>query len=669
MGLRKGWFWCLAKWAAPIFLDSSAIAQNQTVREGYQDFLHKQRDTLQVYQWFEGEYGLKGYRILYRRDSVSSRLPYEFMAIQGMGFPAEDNTGRAPVPMWFAPDSGTAFTWGTRWPFYLRRTPEQMGYYLTRRPYTQLMVALGTAGPPKNNRRGDQRLYLLHTQPAGRRAQWFLDFLRLASAGFYNRQWSSVSRLTGGGYVRSLKGRFLARGAVLWHRWRQEENGGLTEAVSLKEQGFNQIDPSGQEQFVPIRRKDTWPVNLSAAEVVANCWEAFLQQELSLGPWRSDSARMRVLTPWTLTARLFFVADRRQFTNGAGQSDNFFNHYYYTTGPSAWFGQAAQGGAEAGFRWAPFRGKLRFSQIGAFVQYAALQLGQDTIRRVRERKIYHNLSLAGRVHLNWDDKLEFNGRIDLQFTGYNAGAFRWEAILRKMSTPFSGRPWRPEGALVFAMHRVAPPFLQRRMDSNHFMWDVQLSPQTSSYIGTDIYIPKKFLRFRGGTYFVSRYLYYDEEALPKNFEKFFLVFQGKLEGDGLFFSRHFSLPVQLAYQESTSEVVRVPRVYGMTGFLYKGRMFGQKLAVEAGVDVYWYTRYQPLRWMPGLQIWHLQEGKFSGPYLVTNAHLSLGVKRFRCALLGFHLNRGVPKVDYWLAPGYPVFDRSVLLSIQWGLYN
>ncbi|MCX7650017.1 MAG: putative porin [Flavobacteriales bacterium] len=649
----------------------SALGQKQEALTARHDSLRALRDTLSIFTWREEDYHTTGYWQRIKRDSSEGFLHHLFTALPYLNYPAEDNAGRAPQPLWYTPDSVTGFCWGFQWPFYFVQSPEKMMYYSSRRPYTQLIYQLGTSGPPKNNRRGDQRLYVLHTQPLGRRAQWHVDFFRLGSTGFYQRQWAGVSRLTASGYQRSANGRWFMRAGLLWHRFRQEENGGLSPQVQLRDKGLWTLSPAGDSTFVPLPRRDTWPVRLSGAEMLSNRWDAFLHQDILLGARLTDSLQKRTMTRWALITGLGYSDDRRSFSDKTGAADSFFKHYYGSGGPSLWVAHFREASAEAGFRLAPLSGRMRFSTVSASVRYGWMHLGQDTLRPVRPWASYHNLTLLGSLNLEFSPQLHFTSRLQTHLMGYNAGAF----LLHPQLT------WKNQKAqdslrsmfLVLVaggcLQNLTPAFLQREVNSNNFAWNLDLKNQTRISVYFTSRLPRQKLQASVYWHTLRQAFFYDTEAFPRNFESPLTVLQARVQGDFLFFSKHFGIPINVHFQKASHSVIRVPWLAGSAGFLFWTFLFQRKLYFQVGTDVYWHSRYEPMAWMPGLQVWYLQNGFQAGNYPVWNAHMSLALKRFRVALLGQHLNRGFPKADYWLSPGYPLLDRAVRLSLQWGLLN
>lgn len=646
----------------------SVFSQTERSRQAYLDSLKAQRDTLSVRLWRADTYLLRGYPELVLKDSTDSCLPYLFTSVPHLSYPAEDNSGRAPVPLWYQPDSVLGFRWGFVVPYYFITHPENFTYFATRRPYTQLLYQLGTAGPPKNNRRGDQRFLVIHTQPVGRGSQIQISYLRLGSTGFFQRQWSSLSCLQAGGYHRSKNGRWYHRTAVLWHRLRYEENGGLPPEVRLVERGYYTTTPGGDSLFTPIGRLDSWPVRLSGSEMIYNRWDVSFAQDYLIGSWLKDSLRRRAITSLALTTLLSFSDHKATFTDQTGAADSFFTHNYWTKGASLWRGHSREATAEGGVRITPLRSRQNFSTLWLAFRYSWLEVGQDSVLRVRSRNLYHNLSLCSRLNLEVMPHLIFSTTFDLYITGYTAGSFVLKPQLRWI-TPDSAYKRKPSLAAGIWLQNLTPAFLQREFISNHFQWNLDLRNQSHTQAWMEAALPAYGLRLKGVFSIYRNFFYYDDEALPHNAEGLVYLTQGRLDADPLFFSKVVHLPVTLHVQHASHPAIRVPLLYGRSGLLVRFKVFNQKLLLEWGLDVFYHTVYEPVTWMPGVQVWCLQSGFKAGGYPILNSHISLAFGRFRASLLGNHLNRGFPRTPYWLAPGMPVMDRSVRLSLQWGLFN
>jgi hypothetical protein len=644
------------------------FSQAARTRQAYLDSLRAQRDTLSVRLWRADTYLLKGYPERVLKDSTDFCLPYLFTSVPYLSYPAEDNSGRAPVPLWYQPDSVIGFRWGFIVPYYFIVSSEKLTYFATRRPYTQLLYQLGTSGPPKNNRRGDQRFQVIHTQPVGRRSQIQISFFRLGSTGFFQRQWSSLSNLQAGGYHRSKNGRWFHRAAVVWYRLRYEENGGLSPEVRLVERGYYSPTPTGDSLFTPIGRQDSWPVRLSGSEMIYNRWDVSFAQDYYVGTWLKDSLQRRAITTLALTALLSFSDHKATFTDQTGAADSFFTHNYWTTNASLWRGHNREVTAEGGLRVAPLKSHHNFSTLWVAARYSWLQVGQDSVLRLRNREIHHNLSLCSRLNLEVTRYLTFTTIFDLYFTGYTAGSFVLKPQLQWTSSDSTSKKRFSLAAGIW-LQNLTPAFIQRQFISNHFQWNLDLRNQSHTQVWLATTLPAYGLGLKGA-FTVFRYLfYYNNEAIPHNIDGLQSLIQGRLDMDPLFFSRVVHLPFALHVQKATTSAIRVPLFYGRAGQLIRHTIFKKKNLVEWGLDIFYHSVYEPLAWMPGAQIWYVQNGFKAGGYPVFNSHFSLAFGRFRASLLGSHLNRGLPRMPYWLAPGMPVMERSIRLSLQWGLFN
>jgi len=637
-------------------------------KQKYKDSLQLLRDTLHVWYWNELNYQVMGFKELYQKDSLDSKLHYLFTATKEWNYPSDDVPGRSPSPLWFRLDSTQGFSWGFKLPPYLIQKSDNLIHYRTRRPYTLITMHLGSSGPPKNNRRGDQRLSIIHTQQIARRGQWQMEIFRSSSAGFYQRQWTGVSKFLFGGELQSKDARWVSRSAILWHRFRQEENGGLSRLVSLADQGFYSLQGS-DSIFNQINRKDTWPIRLSHAEMISNIWEASLNQEYRFGPWRSDSLRKIAVTPLVWQGNLTFMDDRRNFSDKTGIPDSFFTHYYWTPASASWFGRYLGISAKTGCSIAPFKGQLGFSRVGIWGQYEWMLAGQDSTKKIHNQKIYHNFSLQSSVHLEISKSLEVNVLYKVNLSGFNANTFRLEGQFAWLPGReiLANPKWRFLSSLV--LQTIAPNFIQRHLNSNNFQWNLNLRNQLSAFGSLRVCRPDKALDL--GLMFTSvfQYLYFDTTATPQNFENSAEIFQVFGQWDPLFFSKKFHIPVRISFQKSTHSVIPLPRIIGKFEFLYREYLFKKKLIMELGLDIFYHSLYKAMSWMPGIQNWYIQERYWVGNYPIMNTHLSLSLKRFRISLAGLHVNRGFPRMDYWLTPHYPLFDRSIRLSLQWGLFN
>ena len=93
---------------------------------------------------------------------------------------------------------------------------------------------------------------------------------------------------------------------------------------------------------------------------------------------------------------------------------------------------------------------------------------------------------------------------------------------------------------------------------------------------------------------------------------------------------------------------------------------------QLGADVRYFTKYDAPAYMPATQQFYLQpeEGKVEiGGYPIVNVYANLHLKRTRFYVMMYHVNQGMSKPNYFLAPHYPINPRVLKFGLSWNFYD
>jgi hypothetical protein len=163
-------------------------------------------------------------------------------------------------------------------------------------------------------------------------------------------------------------------------------------------------------------------------------------------------------------------------------------------------------------------------------------------------------------------------------------------------------------------------------------------------------------------------VYWDEQALPAQYDQAMYIVSGKLKSH--ITAGRFHTVNRLMVQYSTaSEVLNLPLVALRTSNFYKRAFFDSALIAELGFDLQITTQYYASAYMPATGQFHLQNDKLIGGYPFLDVFLGIRIKRTR--IFGSLNNSLAPLVGrkYFSTYGYPGKPMYFRFGLAWTFYN
>lgn len=652
-------------WMLLAMLACSVMAQAQT-RQAKRDSLRALRDTLNVY--YLNKQALLEDGLFAKERTYDSSLRYFHVinpvtARYGMIF--TDNLGRPPQPAFFEPDSSRGFTLRQSFAeFYLFRGGERR-YYKTLRPYTELGYSLGTTGQKKNNRTGEQTLYVLHTQRISRTVQAGIEFKRITSVGFYQRQWTSYSNIRvfashyGPGEKYGIAGDFIINNAKI------EENGGLSPAVNFKESTVTNVI-NGEISTVELSRKFGYPINLEYAENQQQTYELFAKQFFRVGvkSYQPDTNQSAVKLPlFQIDHSMRIKTDRRRYIDSL--TGDFYANAYKDTLRTFYRTYQREAYTDLEFSFYPYRKKGLANKISAGISGAWFDVQQDSIKFTS-----YNVSVFSRLNFFIDSLRYVRAFAEYHLLGYNQNDLNVRAYAH---LGFNSKKQQQlllvvEPGFIFKLQE--PGYLWQNLYSNRFIWNNSFKKTRTLGVYADVAFPKYRLKLAGRFYNVGNMLYYDSAAVAQQATQEVVIFQAQAEYDLAFSKKRFHFVNRLVYQAANAPVIRLAPLYLRSSFFYENFLFKKALFLQVGFDIYYSLGYNGYGYNPANAAFYLQANNaYIGNYPYLDVYLSARIKRFRLFVQGSHLNQGFPKPAYQTSPGYPMQDRNIRFGFTWGLFN
>jgi len=133
---------------------------------------------------------------------------------------------------------------------------------------------------------------------------------------------------------------------------------------------------------------------------------------------------------------------------------------------------------------------------------------------------------------------------------------------------------------------------------------------------------------------------------------------------------HWIFQPRVYYQHSSDEsIISKSDFISHLTISYYRPLFGNALYIEPGVDMFHFTEYYGLNYMPATRSFYLQSDKKIGSYMYADAFLNFRIKRAFFFLKYQHFNAGWFGYTYYTTPHFPMQDARVKFGIRWLFFD
>lgn len=217
-----------------------------------------------------------------------------------------------------------------------------------------------------------------------------------------------------------------------------------------------------------------------------------------------------------------------------------------------------------------------------------------------------------------------------------------------------------------------PNFYMRHYHSNHYNWDNDdLDKEFRTRVEGELNISRWRTNLRAGVENIKNYTYFNQNALPEQCGDNIQVLSATLKQDFRLGILH--LDNEVTWQKSSNEtVLPLPQLSLYHNLYLLTKLAKKVLTVQLGADVRYFSKYNAPAYAPGIQQFHLQPTDDQveiGGYPIVNAYANLHLKRTRIFVMMYHINAGMGKANYFLAPHYPINPRLLKIGISWNFYD
>ena len=234
--------------------------------------------------------------------------------------------------------------------------------------------------------------------------------------------------------------------------------------------------------------------------------------------------------------------------------------------------------------------------------------------------VINNLFLTGRWNVRFGERLRLETYGHLGFFD-NLGDYRVQGNLQ---LDF-GKLGRLEGEFINQLY--SPTLLQHRFYlSQRPVWENNFRQTLETTIGGTYVLPALNLRVTGRYHLLNNYIYFDTLALPQQTSIPISILQLLVQQNFKFWFVHIDNMVAL--QNTSSDLVRLPRVFAKHSLYYEGYWF-KVLNVKLGFDLRYNDTYFATYYNPVTGQFQLQNQQAVAFYPALDGFFSMRVTRFR----------------------------------------
>jgi hypothetical protein len=302
--------------------------------------------------------------------------------------------------------------------------------------------------------------------------------------------------------------------------------------------------------------------------------------------------------------------------------------------------------------------------------YYAIRDYTFTNIHIEQQKSEVESYLGGRMSLHLDSIGEVTGWVEVQ----QNGNYRADGQIKSK--------WF-EGSVRQVQY--SPTLLQQTYRGTHHMWANDFSNVNVTEVNGYLHYNSRVLRVSPGLTFtrLGNYIFYKQDTVTNwpavmphqsNGQQVIFAPEFKL---GLTVMRHINLSTQIIYSkllDNPDDAIQLPELFINAQLSYENIFFNGNLDMHAGVDLHYKSAYYPLGYDVPIQQFYVQE-RLSGEALevpefpIVDIFFSARIKRGRIFFKYHNLLQTFSEQGYMHTPKYPGQRNIIDFGFDWSFYD
>jgi hypothetical protein len=501
-----------------------------------------------------------------------------------------------------------------------------------------------------NAMRNGAALRSTYTQNIGKRFNFALEYMGLRSQGLYRNSLSANNNTLFSGHYVSKSGNYELFAHYLHQNVNNQESGGITE---------DNLFQSGDSNY---KNRQNAQVSLAGSSSQFAYRRYYLSHQFT--PFNSEK----------------FPFSIRHIISHQG------NKYYYnqTTPETYWYKVPAD--LVNGFPLTTKKYSENFSntvslifnnekfKLDAGVRYQIIKFGVTDIASINNAFPFPNelkenrIGAVGNLQVKLWDKIQLNSFLEFS----NGSQFK---SYLKTTNNLKFEPIKDYFVNAKVNFQSAYPSFNYLMNTsvyknfNYYLENAK--NQSVMEVGGSINL-KWFKTEIFANYFrIDNYTYFDSSMSPKQSNNSVNISQ--IGGEATFRFNKFHLNTRLHFQNTLTnkELLPLPGFIGRANFFYQTQAFKKAAEIQAGVKVYYFSKFASREYFPVLNEYILPRAdSFSiGGQPIADVYINMKVKKMFFFIEGQQIGTVISNNKAYAFPHYPVYDFRLNIGIVWYLFN
>jgi hypothetical protein len=607
---------------------------------------------IRVFSWKINSYTNIPTRVSIDTGQQNLQKIYPFYQGENVGATYLGNIGGAAVLHdFFRIETPTSFIFQNPYQVFTE-TPESVKFYNTKVPFTNLRYSM--AG---NRTEAEEIFGLTLAENVNPALSFGINYNRFGTKGLYKNQRSKTKEFSG--YVSYLGKKYSAYAGYIFNLADVKENGGIYIDRDI-------LDTTIKPSYIDVNlrnasnrvKNNTFFVSQTYGMKLSNL-ESFVKNGIYSGPLLLAG----MYSQYSTYHRVY-----SDDTSGISLVKYYKNSYI---SPSVSYDSThlREFDNRIYLQIRPYTENSLLNLFGGGVGYQGLRYYMFNLNDyLFGKKItdHYNIYSYGYASGKYRKYIDWSGFIKLVLTGYNAGD-----IDGRGTATFSVYPWGREVKLSgnFKFKSETPNFYIENYFSNHFAWSNNFDRIVDTRLEVRLDVPSISLDMGVRQAIVSKYIFFNKEALPEQID-------GSVSVSSLFLKKditigHLHVDGQVLFQKSSNEdVLPLPTVAVNAGVYYQFNIVKNVLKSQLGIDVQYNKAYYAYAYNPAIGQFHVQDERRIGDYPWLDAFVNFKWKRAAIFIKMRNLGEGLSgPSDYFSALHYPRVPLQLQYGLSWSFYD
>ncbi len=486
-----------------------------------------------------------------------------------------------------------------------------------------------------------------YTQNIGKNFNFAVEYTGLRSLGLYQNSLAAQNRVSFSGHFKTKNNKYEAFAHYLHQNINNQENGGIAD-IDLFFNGDDRFD-----------NRINLPVNLTSSDSRFSYRRYYFSHEFR--PFSSEKF------PFKIRHTIFHQTNKLYYSQTSPQSFYFTDadellDYPYS---SKKYSKNLSNTVSILFDKEKFK-------LDAGVRHQIIKLGIGTALpnylEIPQEVSENRIGAVGNLFIKLFNKVELNANLEI------SGGTEFGTFFRS-SNRLKFEPIKDYFVTAKVNFQNSSPTFNLLMNPSVYKkFTYQLKDpanETTTEIGADVNL-KWFQSILSANYFrVDNYTYLNSNALPQQSNTALNITQ--IGGEATFNYGKFHLNPKVLFQTAVANknLFPMPSFIGRANFFYQTKAFKDAAEIQAGIKVYYFTKFASREYFPILNEFILPgANSYSiGGQPIADVYFNMKVKRMFFFIEAQNVNTTFLQNKSFAAPNYPTGDFRLNIGIVWYLFS